>query len=544
MVFSGTVNSDYLKLVSTELVRKTDLIDYTSIDFISFREKLINYIKAVYPLDYQNFAETDLGVMLIECLSYIGAVLGLKADMLANESFLRTSRNRNNVKKLLELIGVRMKGPISAAANAQATLTSEVLWQSETDLVTIPAASRVINITSPEDGASLSYTLYKVVNGDVQPAINSNDITLYLTEADNYADTGLGFQGSIFSNLVLLEGALVVEQGTFTNTESVKTIPLTQFPVVEGSVSVYVNGTSPTSGAYTQVDNVFFASGESDRVFQIVSNDDYAATVVFGDNNLGVSPNSGDSFVVTYRVGGGTRGNIANKTINTSIAVTTTVNPGPGPQDNSMTLQNTSQGTGGADAETVEHAKRYAPLTFRRQDRLVTLPDFKSFANSYISSYGSIGKATAVVRRAFSSANIIDLYVLEKANNLQLRKATPAYKQSLLEEINRKKMLTDEIVISDGLIRTLDLAVTVVIDKELASMEESIKLKVNNKILEFMSVDNNDFGKTLILADLNKFLFSVPEIRYTKIDNLTSDVYVDFNEIIQLNNLSLSISRI
>jgi len=55
---------------------------------------------------------------------------------------------------------------------------------------------------------------------------------------------------------------------------------------------------------------------------------------------------------------------------------------------------------GGANAETVEKAKKYAPLAFRRQDRLVTLEDYASFANGFISTWGTIGKAIAVTRKA------------------------------------------------------------------------------------------------------------------------------------------------
>lgn len=87
MVFSGTVISDYLKLVSVESQKKDSLIDYASTDFLTLKQSLINYIKAVYPLDYQNFAETDLGMMLLELVAYMGSVLSLKADLLANESF-------------------------------------------------------------------------------------------------------------------------------------------------------------------------------------------------------------------------------------------------------------------------------------------------------------------------------------------------------------------------------------------------------------------------------------------------------------------------
>jgi hypothetical protein len=529
VVFSGTVTSDFLKLVGVDDSKKSDLIDYAATDFLTLRESLVNYLKAVYPLDYNYFSESDMFMMLIEIVSYMGAQLSMKADFLANENYLRTSRSRNSVKKLLELIGVRMKGPISSAANAKITLNSNPGWSVATDYLQITPANRVFNITSPEDGANVSFTLYKVnADGSVDLENNSTDIHLISTEKDS---------NTVFSNVVLLEGALVVETGQFSDTETIKSIPLNQSPVVEGSVQVFIDGNSTTSGIYAQVDNIFFASGPSDKVFQILSNDSYAATVVFGDSYLGNSPRVGDSYTIIYRVGGGSRGNIANEILN--VPITTRFNS----STNAVgVLENTSKGTGGADAETIEHAKRYAPLTFRRQDRLVTLLDYKSFANSFITSYGSVGKATASVRRAYSSANIIDIFVLEKASNTQLRKATPEFKRQLLNAVNAKKMLTDEAVAVDGLIRTLDLFISVKCDSKYRASQEIIKLKVRDKVLSYFNVDNSHFGKSFNVQDLNRALFIIQEVRYSTIDNVEPQIKIEFNEIIQLNNLNINIA--
>jgi hypothetical protein len=532
MVFSGTVESDFLKLVGVDLSKRSNLINYAATDFLTLRSSILEYIKAVYPLDYNNFIESDLGIMIAEMPAYMGSVLSFKADMLANENFLRTARKRNSIKKLIELVGVRMKGPIAAAANAQITVVNPTWADPEDSDITIEPSQRTIETISPEDNAPVTYTLYKVTDeGRVNLANNTGNITLNTSsDADNTA-------GTIYTNLVLLEGTLVTEQGEFTSPDATKRISLGQGPVIEGSVDVYINGDNVTSGVYSQVDNIFFASGSEDKIFQLVTTDDFNATIVFGDNTLGVSPRVGDTYFVTYRVGGGSRGNLASRVIDTNVTIV----------DASATsvaslVENISLATGGADAETVEHVKKYAPLTFRRQDRIVTLLDFKAFTNNFISSYGTVGKATAAVRRAFSSANVIDVFVLEKANNFQLRKATPEFKVQLLQSMEAKKMLTDEIVVVDGLIRTVDLAVTIRVDRELSPQEETIKLKARDAILDFFRVDNNDFGKDLIAADLNRSVFEIPEVRYATIDNIDEIVHVGFNEIVQLNNLSLSVN--
>lgn len=530
MVFSGTVQSDFLKLVGIDDTKRQSILNYAAGDFATIRQTLIDYARAVYPLDYNNFIESDFGMFLIELIAAMGSINSFKADYLANENYLRTARSRNSVKKLLELIGVRMKGPIGAAANARITMQTAINPALTTAYTSITPDQRVVSITSPEDGATLTYTLYKVLsNGKVDLESNNTGLQLNNTEAAT---------SSTFTNLVLLEGALVTESGAFATTDFIKTVKLTNGPVVEGSIQVFVDGNSNTSGIYSNVENIYLASGPTDKVFQIISDDNYGATIVFGDNNLGVSPSIGDQYTILYRVGGGSRGNIKNSFINTPVSFT--YYDGVGSSSRTGTLENVSQGTGGADAETVDHAKRYAPLTFRRQDRLVTLSDFKGFVNSYITSYGSIGKATAIVRRAYSSANIIDVIVLEKANDTQLRKATPEYKRQILAAIDEKKMLTDEIVVVDGLIRTLDIILSVRCDKKFKSKEETIKLKVRDTVLSYFQVDNNDFGKEFIPQELTRNIFDIDEVQYSTCDNVPNPIRVELNEIIQLNNLTIN----
>ncbi len=530
MTFIHNIESDYQKFITVDSSKKQALVDFGATDFNSFKRSLLTYVKAVYPNDYQYFASSDFGIMLQELLSYVGAVLSMKADMYANENFIRTAKNRNNVKKLLELICIRMKGPIGAAGNARITLNSPLAGASSE--FTIPKNQRTIVISSPEDNGPLNYTIYKVINGQLDAPVIDNDLIFDVGESVNSTS-------SVWENVALLEGAFIIESGQFSPTERSKTVALSRSPVIENSAQVFITGNAATSGAWERVENIFFASGATDKVFELVYNDNYQGTIVFGDGIVGLNPAAGDNYSISYRVGGGTRGNIKESVINATITPDLYVgNPIAG------VVENISDITGGLDAESVEHAKKYGPLTFRRQDRLVTLDDFKAFSNSFVGSTGTTGKATAATRKAFSSANVIDIFVLQRANDIQLQQATTAFKAELLLAMQQKKMLTDELVIVDGVIRTLDLVCTIHVDKELSPKEEEIKSKVRNNILTYFNVDNFDFGKELSVADLNRSIFLVEEVRFSTIDNLTGNIIVDFNEIIQLNNLTINVTYV
>jgi len=525
MSFSGTTDSDFMKLAVIPDRKKQQYINYAGNDFYTIRQDLINYVKAVYPNDYQNFAESDLGMMLIELVSYMGAVSSLKADMLANENFLRTVKTRNNLKKLLELIGVDLRGPLASVGGARLQADTDPI-AADFPLVFQPS-SRVFSIISQEDGAPVNYTLYKIENNLIQSLDSLNaTITLEGSEADNAAS-------SLFTNLALIEGALVTQNGTFDATEGNKTITLTDSPIIDGSVDVYVDAGvgNPATGQYEQVERLYSASGANDRVFQVVYDDDYAATILFGDNFVGIGPPPNAEFTVAYRVGGGSRGNLPSDTINVSLTADTDT-----AGTLKFTVENRTPMTGGAEAETAEHAKKYAPLTFRRQDRIVTLEDYIAFGNTFRSKQGTLGKTTAVVRDAYSSANVIDVYTLERASQTKLQKASITFKKQLLDEIEEKKMITDEVVVVDGLIRTLDLIITIRIDKELEDIKGAIEQEVSDVILTYFDVDNTDFGKSFVAADLSKEIFNLSNVRFATVDNTDPVIDVDFNEIIQLNN--------
>jgi len=530
VAFSGTVQSDYLKFLPTELDNKVKLIDFAAADFSSYREALINYVKATFPLDYNNFESSDFGTLLIELMAAVGHIQSNKVDYLANENFLATARSRDSVKRLLELVGVRMKGPISAAANAQIQVDTELAAAT----MKIEEKDRTILINSPEDGGSLSYTIYKLNNDGTIDGLGTSvgDIVIDVT----------GTGTVIGSSLVLQEGALVVETGIFRTADSIKSVELQEGPYVEKSAQVFITGSQATQGAYTEEDNIYFASGGSDKIFQITTDENFRASLLFGDNSIGQSPAVGDRYTIAYRVGGGSRGNVAESFINTPVDVTITTTGGatsvlPG------TLENTSIATGGRNAETIESAKRYGPLYFRSQDRLVTLEDYKGHANNFASNYGSTGKASAMVRRAYSSANIIDLFVLEKASDTQLRRATQEYKKQLLESIEGKKMLTDEVVVVDGLIRTMDLFLVLSLDSNFKMGQNQIVQSARDLTQRYFSVDNTDFGEPFVPEDLVRYILdNEPNIRYARVANIDSSISVSFNEIIQLNNLNIETS--
>jgi hypothetical protein len=96
-----------------------------------------------------------------------------------------------------------------------------------------------------------------------------------------------------------------------------------------------------------------------------------AATLRFGDNTNGKSPQTGTSFVAAYRIGNGTAGNVGAESLVYQAAdprIVSCANPLPA--------------TGGVDPETSDQIRRRAPQAFLTQERAVTMPDYESVAES------------------------------------------------------------------------------------------------------------------------------------------------------------------
>tara|TARA_R110000744_G_scaffold193538_1_gene312417 strand:+ start:185 stop:1798 length:1614 start_codon:yes stop_codon:yes gene_type:complete len=523
----GTVKSDFLELGVIPDENKVDYVDYAPQSFDQYKTALLNYVKAVYPLDYNNFAESDLGVMMIELFAYVASVSSFKADMLTNEMFLPTVKSKGNLRKLLALIGVTLKGPISSKAGCKISVASTHAITGSTSL-TLPLANRVLSVPNTKDGGVLSFTTYEVDINSGQVDIQSPDIVLFSGDS-------AGAAGTEFNNLILLEGELKTLEGTFSELASVQTIDISDASIVEGSIVV----SSVVDGVFSEIENIFLATSTTSKVFQKIYKEDNSATLVFGDGARGKIPPPNTDYLVMYRVGGGDRGNIPRSHISITTEAT---HSSLGTTE--ITLTNSTQGTGGSNAESVEHAKKWAPYTFRTQYRAVTGEDYTTFANQFVSTVGSTGKALAVLRRSGAGANMIDIYLVSKASALQLERASIAHKQELLTYMNKYKMLTDEVTIVDGLVRTVDLVLTVSLRREMERFEEEVKRKVADRVTEYFNVDNREFGERLDVSELNRVIFTLDEVQFSKLDNIDENIKLNFNEILQLNNIEINVDYV
>jgi Baseplate J-like protein len=97
--------------------------------------------------------------------------------------------------------------------------------------------------------------------------------------------------------------------------------------------------------------------------------DDGTVHLRFGDDLSGRRPMPGQHFTASYRVGGGTAGNVGRDVLTV-----------PGPGVAGVTVRNPMPASGGAEPEPVEQVRQFAPQAFRVQKRAVTDDDWAAAA--------------------------------------------------------------------------------------------------------------------------------------------------------------------
>ena len=84
-------------------------INYTSRDFESIRTDLETYVKRYYPDNFKDFTEASFGALMLDTVSYVGDMLSFYVDYQANESYLATANEFQNILKLGSELGYKYK---------------------------------------------------------------------------------------------------------------------------------------------------------------------------------------------------------------------------------------------------------------------------------------------------------------------------------------------------------------------------------------------------------------------------------------------------
>lgn len=498
---------------SVTKVPKLASLSYTHQDFWSMKTRLVKFIMEKFPKDFNDFVESSLAIMLIENWAFLADTLSFKIDQIINELFIDTVTEVDNAFRLARLVGFNPVPPIAATCLFSATI-NQVL---AVDMV-IPRGVRT-EITT--QGVSVSYELF---------AADSNNNPIF--DEDIVIPAG----SIVNSSIIGIEGRTIDEVFSATGLPG-QIFALEEGPVIFDSIKVEVDGVR-----WDHVDS--FTDSQPRREFRIEYDSSYRAFVITGNNRAGFIPPEGSTVKITYRVGGGTIGNVITGYIDfqrgfdvVGLDVSVPVN-----------FRNYTKAANGYDGDGIEEIRNKLPAYLKTQNRAVTGEDYKTLADQFATPYsGQIGKATAVLRNHGCAGNVIDLFVLAKDGNVNLQEVSSDLKVALMEEIENKKMLTDFVCLRDGVIVLVDTHIDVTLDKSLRKLKEEIDVKIRRRIDNFFALPNWDYGDILRDTNLIKELSDIKEVNSYDVTFITNDpnnqgnvVTTKYYEIIRPDTISIN----
>jgi hypothetical protein len=338
-------------------------IDYTALDFASIIDRIREIIEdhPDYFLDIDDFLTSNASRMTVELVAYVVDLLVERLDWMANELTLPTATQKQSVMNLLKLINYSLTLPTAAEVTVSTTISQWI------DPFVMP-----VRYTVP--GRSLDGDVY---NFELLMK-DENGEYIYEGVGSQYEfDTGLEAAPELTKHdLVFYEGTSVSE---FFEMEGIdnEIRELSRTGVEEDSIRIWkvsrdIDGNILSRQELVEVNSFIDPEAQAaiNPPFKVLSTEEDGAEILFPEAAVAEIFQPFDEILVWYRVTNGQAGNIAKRAINYS---TNLVLSGTSVR---ATFINNTAGSGGATSETMEHARRNAPLRLTTAEKTVTPNDF------------------------------------------------------------------------------------------------------------------------------------------------------------------------
>ncbi len=476
-----------------EITRKQDraVIDYMARDYQSLLDSMRRQVPAKLP-EWQDFdKEHDFGNVLLQLFAHLADIVSYYQDRVANESFLGTAQSRRSIIHHLRLIDYRL----STAAPASAALTLSV--PQETSGVIEIARGTAFSTRSSKERPSVrfEYAAEEPLTIDWDdPALAAEAgrkrfIGLPVEEGRLIADEVLGVSdGTPGQSYRLGHPGLILRSrgaGAQINRDVILISELggepTEWTLVESLAFSRAGGTDATGSTHDFILEV----DEEDR-----------ATVRFGDGQLGAIPDAGSELRITYRVGGGSHGNVAAGAVEILLEAPELAQIG-------AQVTNPEAATGGAERETIEHAVEHAPSVFRSFKRAVTAEDYRALALDF----GGVGK----VRAEAGHWNTVTLYVAPEGGGA----VSDVLEANLLAYFEDKRPLSTLIEIQD--VDYVDVHVTAEVGVKSYYSRADVEEQVRAGAGGLLAFDNVDFGQTLYLSKVYEEIEKIEGVEFVNV---------------------------
>jgi hypothetical protein len=314
-------------------------LNISELDFESIKAQFKDYLRGQTQFKDYNFEGSNMSVLL-DVLAYNTFQNNFYTNMAINEMFLDSAVLRNSIVSHAKELNYLPRSRKSARAVVRVTIRDNTITGQS---VTIPQYSE---FTSNYLGQNFEF----------------------VTD-ETYVARKVAPGTFVADNVEIFEGVMLASferEGYFVDDDGILRVILSNENADVDSLAVFVDAEA------TEDENIFirkndiFGVGPTDKVFYVEPYYDGRYTIYFGNNVFGFQPQEFEDVRVRYRV---TSGEEANGAFAFSLGL---VSPSA-----TATVETIQSAAGGAERETLESIRYFAPKSLQIQERAITTSDYE-----------------------------------------------------------------------------------------------------------------------------------------------------------------------
>ena len=321
---------------------------FTNLDYDQIRESIKDYLRANSDFTGFDFEGSNFSV-LIDTLAYNAYINAVNANMIVNESFLDSATIRRNVVSLAGNIGYLPRSSQAATAKIKFTAETNV----ETPSLTLRAG---LIATGVEAGTNYLFSSPEDITATVKDGVavfgsDENPITAY---QGTYAQSSFVVDGSRDQRFILANPG--IDYSTLV-------------------VTIKDENDVGRGQKWTRAANIVNIDAISEVYFITEVENEYYE-LIFGDGIFGKALKPGQTIVASYIITEGKDGDgprnfsFAGSISNSNGAITVPTN--------NISITTLESARNGANAESIDSIKYYAPRVYGAQYRAVTARDYEA----------------------------------------------------------------------------------------------------------------------------------------------------------------------
>lgn len=256
---------------------------------------------------------------------------------------------------------------------------------------------------------------------------------------------------------------------------------------------------------WTAVNDLFSSDRFATELVTEIESDG-KAYIRFGDNVQGRKPSERSVFKASYRIGGGSEGNIGSNAIAHVISGTAGIDK----------VFNPLPAKGGADPESINETLLYAPQKFHDQERAVTADDYAEVAQRH----PSVQKAVATMRWTGSWYTVF-ITIDRKAG----WPVDQSFKNDLRNFLERFRLAGHDVEIDSPRFVSLEISITVNVATGFlrTTVKKALMEKFSNQELSdgktgIFHPDSFTFGQPVYLSELVRHAMKVHGVGSVNVD--------------------------